>query len=36
MAGIVQTLLAAADRDRWVESWRHYFDFYETQLPPKI
>jgi GNAT superfamily N-acetyltransferase len=36
MAEIVVTPLAPADRERWVELWRGYLDFYETQLPPEI
>ncbi len=36
MPVIVITPFAAADRQRWVELWRGYLDFYETQLPPEI
>jgi GNAT superfamily N-acetyltransferase len=35
-ADILVTGITPQDRERWVELWRGYLDFYETSLPPEI
>ena len=36
VADIVITPLGPQDRARWVELWRGYLEFYDTELPPEI
>jgi GNAT superfamily N-acetyltransferase len=36
LAEIVITSFIPSDRERWVELWRGYLDFYETHLPPEV
>ncbi|HEX3862530.1 MAG TPA: GNAT family N-acetyltransferase [Stellaceae bacterium] len=36
MSQIIITGLRPDDRERWVELWRGYLEFYETALPPEI
>jgi GNAT superfamily N-acetyltransferase len=36
MADVIVTAIRPQDRARWIELWRGYLAFYETELPPEI